>query len=90
LQEVRHGENSNLLQPFPTGVFLTRLASSFRGARLDANGLLHWTDELDNGFVARAYPQHVEVCLFDVADDDFDRVFEIADEFGANHYDWGN
>jgi len=52
--------------------------------------VLHWTDEIDNGLVAKAYQQHVEVRSFDAKDDDMEQLFLIADEFACEHYDWGN
>jgi hypothetical protein len=90
LDMVRRGKQSDLLQDFPATAFLSRLALGFPGSRFDDEGLLHWTDELDNGFVAKACRQHVEVCSFDAEDDHIGRVFQIAEKFACEHYDWGN
>jgi len=90
LETCRRGNLSDLLQDFPAKAFLDRLALAFSGSRFDDGGVLHWTDEIDNGLVAKAYQQHVEVRSFDAKDDDMEQLFLIADEFACEHYDWGN
>ena len=80
LDTIRRGEPSTLLQPFQATAFLNLLSLGFPGSRFDDEGRLHWTDELDNGFVAHAYKQHVELCLFDAEDADIAKVFRIATE----------
>ena len=51
---------------------------------------MHWRDEADHGFVARCGDQFVEMCCFELADDDLDKVFSVSEKFGCEHYDWGN
>jgi hypothetical protein len=89
-EELRNGRESNLLDAFPAAGFLAQLQVAFDGSRTDDKGYLHWTDELDNGFVAHSGPQFVEVCLFDVDDEAMDKLIETAEQFGCEHYDWGN
>lgn len=88
--ETLAGRLSECLDRFPADAMFRQLESAFPEARRDQDGHLAWSDELENGFVARYGEQFVSVCSFDLADDDLDRIFTIADEFGCDHYDWGN
>jgi hypothetical protein len=88
--EVLSGQHSEFLQDFPAQEMLEKLQHAFNGSHLDAQGRLHWSDEIDNGFVIRCGEQYVEVCAFDLSENDLDKIFFIAEEFSCEHYDWGN
>jgi hypothetical protein len=87
---VLGGQTSDQLSLIAAPEFMERLRESFVGSRFEDNRKLYWSDELENGFVARYGDQFVEVCAFDLQDDDIDRIFDVASEFGCDHYDWGN
>lgn len=88
--EVLAGRVSDQLDNFPAQEMFQRLKSVFSDSRMDEGGYLHWRDEIDNGFIARFGEQFLEVCSFDVADEDLEKIFSIAEEFICEHYDWGN
>ena len=88
--ELLAGRSSEHLDCFAAQDMFQRLKSVFSEAYTDEKGSLHWSDDIDNGFVARHGEQFVEVCAFDLADEDIDRVLAVADEFALEHYDWGN
>jgi len=87
---VLRGNHSELLEPFPAEEMLLYLATAFPQSRTNETGKLQWNNELDNGFVALAGPQFVEMVSFDLADEDLDKIFTIAERFGCQHYDWGS
>src|SRR5262245_21170834 len=76
-KEVLGGRLSDLLDSFPAQEMFQRLKSVFSDSRMDEGGDLHWSDEIDNGFVARFGEQFLEVCSFDVAEDDLEKIFSV-------------
>jgi hypothetical protein len=88
--ELLAGRTSEHLDRFPTQEMFQRLRNVFPGAHTDEKGSLHWSDDIDNGFVANHGEQFVEVCAFDLADEELERVFAVAEEFACEHYDLGN
>jgi hypothetical protein len=86
--EVLNGRLSEFLDRFPSQEMFHRLKNAFPQSRMDEAGYLHWSDDIDNGFVARYGEQFVEVCSFDLADEDLDNIFSVAEEFKCQHYDW--
>ena len=89
-KEVLGGRPSDLLDSFQTQEMFQRLKSVFSDSRIDEGGYLHWSDEIDNGFVARFGEQFLEVCAFDAAEEDLEKIFSVAAEFTCEHHDWGN
>ena len=87
---VLSGSNSEFLGPFPAEEMLQCLATAFPQSRTDKDGKLHWSDECNNGFVACAGRQFVEVGLFDLAEENLNTIFTVAEGLGCEHYDWGN
>ena len=89
--DVLAGRHSVHLEPFPASAELfQRLQQAFPGSHMNEYGQLVWSDPLDNGFVASRGDQYVTVGCFELEEEDFDRVFEIAGEFDCSHYDGGN
>jgi len=80
---------SDLLEPLRVTDLIKKIQQAFPGS-YEQEGALHWNDELDNGFIAIQGPQHVEVCLFDLSEDDEERLSAVAVEMGCEIYDWGN
>jgi hypothetical protein len=89
-ETVRSDKSSDHLSEFDTESFLAQIRHSFRGVETRETGALNWNDDLGNGFMAVRGSQHVEVCCFDLSDDDTERLFGIAETLGCDHYDWGN
>lgn len=89
-KNVTNGKHSELLENISSKELFNFLQEKFENTRIDENGLLHWSDDLENGFVASIGPQFLEVCCFDLEEDDFDTIFEIVEVFNCDHYDWGN
>jgi len=87
LKTVRCGQVCEHLIEFPTDRFFRRLKDEFSGIKDRDDGSLYWTDESSNGFIASRGRQYVDVCCFDLEEDDLDRLFEIANSFACEHFD---
>jgi len=63
--EVLSGGHSELHDDFQAKEMFAKLRSEFAESRVDENGVLHWSDDIDNGLVVRCGDQFVKVCSFD-------------------------
>ncbi len=88
--EVLAGAWSDALQPMPSAELLQAIHAGFPGATFRDDGSVYWCDELGNGFIAGGGRQYVDVCAFDIDDDAFEKIWDIAERFACTHYDLGN
>jgi len=91
VEELQSGAWSDLLYEIEAQSILKDLACTFDGSSYEEDGRIYWSDEIcQQSFVARAGPQFVEVVCFELSDENLELIFEIADRFSCEHYDWGN
>jgi len=86
---VRSGQRSDHLLDWDVAEFEGRFLAAFPSASFGDDGAVTWFDDLDeSSIVLRPGVQHVDVVVFeDLEADGVERLWEIAESLGLQHFD---